>query len=95
MVLSSLQHIQRGVTLESAEHVLLGLPNLVEFKHPLMVLALEKIILGSRADRVSAIRNLYIRGRNLDEYLLSGIRTFVGVTPEYLVRRMFISQHKW
>ena len=46
--------------------MLVGLPNLVEFKHPLMVLALEKIILGSRADRVSAIRNLYIRGKNLD-----------------------------
>ena len=40
--------------------MLLGLPNLIEFKHSLMVLALEKIIQEGRSDSVSAIRTLYI-----------------------------------
>ena len=60
-------HVELGVTLVSAQYVLLGLPNLIDFKHPFMVLALEKIIQNGRADRVSAIRNLYIRGRNLGD----------------------------
>ena len=58
-------HVELGATLESAEHVLLGLPNLIEFKHTKMFLALEKIILDGRADRVSAIRKLYLNERNL------------------------------
>ena len=58
-------HVELGATLESAEHVLLGLPNLIEFKHTLMFLALEKIILDGRADRVSAISKLYLNERNL------------------------------
>ena len=58
-------HLLQGCTLESAEHVLMGLPNLIEFKHPLMVLALEKIIRNGRADRISAIRNLHICDRSL------------------------------
>ena len=58
-------HVDCKSKLESAEHVLLGLPNLIEFKHPLVVLALEKIIQDGRADRVSAVRNVYIGGRNL------------------------------
>ena len=53
-------HVDWKSTLESVQYLLLGLPNLIEFKHPLMVLALEKIIQDGKADRVSAIRNLYI-----------------------------------
>ena len=45
---------------EALQYVLLGLPNLIEFKHPDMVFALEHIIQKGKADRVSAIRNLYI-----------------------------------
>ena len=53
-------HVNWKSTPESVQYLLLGLPNLIEFKHPLMVLALEKIIQDGRVDRVSAIRNLYI-----------------------------------
>ena len=53
-------HVNWKSTLESVQYVLLGLPNLIEFKHPLMVFALEQIIQNGRADSVSAIRNLYI-----------------------------------
>ena len=60
--------IEEGATLESVEYLLLGLPNLVEFKHPLMVIALEKIIQDGRAARVSAIRNIYIRMRKLGKF---------------------------
>ena len=51
-------HVRWIVTLETVQYLLLGLPNLIEFKHRLMVLALEKIIQDGRADRVSAIRTL-------------------------------------
>ena len=53
-------HVDWIVTLEAVQYMLLGLPNLIEFKHPLMVLALEKIIQDGSADRVSAIRTLCI-----------------------------------
>ena len=56
-------HIKWIVSLEAVQYLLLGLPNLIEFKHPLMVLALEKIIQDSSADRVSTIRTLYIDER--------------------------------
>ena len=59
-------HVNWKSTLESVQYVLLGLPNLIEFKHQLMVLALEKIIQDGKADRVSAIRNLYIG----EEYII-------------------------
>ena len=52
--------VGRGVTLESVQYLLLGLPNLVEFKHPLMVHALERIIQDGRADEVSNLRMIYI-----------------------------------
>ena len=50
----------RTAPLESVQYLLLGLPNLIEFKHPLMAVALEKIIQDGRADRVSSLRTLYI-----------------------------------
>ena len=53
-------HIEWIVTLEAVQYMLLNLPNLIEFKHSLMVLALEKIIQNGRADRVSAIRTFCI-----------------------------------
>ena len=46
--------------IESVQYLLLGLPNLIEFKHLVMVLALEKMIQDDKADRVSAIRNVYV-----------------------------------
>ena len=58
-------HVGRRVTLESVQYLLLGLPNLREFKHPLMVLALEKIIQDGGVDEVSSLRTLYIDERNL------------------------------
>ena len=59
-------HVDWKSTLESVQYVLLGLPNLIEFKHPLMALALGKIIQDGKADSVSAIRNLYIG----EEYII-------------------------
>ena len=53
-------HIDFNVTLEVVQYILLGLPNLIEFKHPLMVVALVNIIQDGRANRVSAIRSLYL-----------------------------------
>ena len=61
-------HVGRGVTLEFVEYLLLGLPNLIEFKHHSVVFALEQIIQDGRADRISAIRNVYICGRNLGKF---------------------------
>ena len=61
-------HVGRGVTLESVQYLLLGLPNLREFKHPLMVLALEKIIQDGGVDEVSSLRTLYIDERNLRKF---------------------------
>ena len=52
-------HVGRGVTLESVEYLLLGLPNLREFKHPLMVLALMNIIQCGKGDKVSSLQTLY------------------------------------
>ena len=48
---------------KSARCLLLGLPNLKEFKHPAMILALEQIIKDGKTERVSAIPNLYIDGK--------------------------------
>ena len=53
-------HVGRGVTIDAVEYLLLGLPNLREFKHPLMVLALERIIQNGGVDEVSFLRTLYI-----------------------------------
>ena len=58
-------HVDETVTLESVQAVLLGLPHLVEFKHPSMVVALEKIIRDGKADRVTTLRNLYISGKGI------------------------------
>ena len=52
-------HMNWICTPESLQYLLLGLPNLIEFKHRDMVSALAQIIQKGRADRVSAIRNLY------------------------------------
>ena len=53
-------HVNWNVSLEDVQYLLLGLPNLIEFKHPFMVFALIDIIQDGRADRVSAIRTLCI-----------------------------------
>ena len=45
---------------ESARCLLLGLPNLIEFRHSSMVFALEQIIKDGKFEAVSALRNLYI-----------------------------------
>ena len=60
-------HVGRGVTLKSVEYLLLGLHNLMEFKHPLMTLALANIIIlqNGNADEVFSLRTLYIDEGNL------------------------------
>ena len=50
---------------ETIQHLLLGLPNLREFKQSSMVHALEKIINDGRGDAVASLRNLYIGGEEL------------------------------
>ena len=61
-------HVDWKSTSEALQYVLLGLPDLIEFKHPDMVFALEQIIQTGRADRVSAIRNLYISKKYSIQY---------------------------
>ena len=53
-------HVDEKATLESVQAVLLGLPHLVEFKYPSMVVALERIIRDGKAGGVTNLRNLYI-----------------------------------
>ena len=53
---------------ESVRCLLLGLPNLIEFKHPAMVLALEQIIKDGETKRVFALRNLYIDGKVIRDF---------------------------
>ena len=58
-------HVDGTVPLESVQVVLLGLPHLVEFKHPSMVVALERIIRDGKADGVTTLRNLYISRKGI------------------------------
>ena len=57
-------HLGSFAALVSVEYLLLGLPNLIEFRHPLVIFALEKIIRDGRADRVSSLRTLHIGDRD-------------------------------
>ena len=60
-------HLNHCAPAETARCLLLGLPNLTEFQHPAMVLALEQIIKDGQTERVSALRNLYVyTGDELD-----------------------------
>ena len=77
-------HIEWNFTLEAVQYVLLGLPNLIEFKHPLMVLALANIIQNGREDRVSAIRNLYIGTTNIGTISVRYVLTFVPMVMRHL-----------
>ena len=60
-------HVGNGATIESLQGVLLGLPDLIEFKHPAMALALENIIQSGNLHKVSALCNLYIEDNGLWE----------------------------
>ena len=73
-----LLHVDWNVLLEAVQYMLLSLPNLIEFKHSLMVFALVDIIQDGRADRVSAIRNLYIGTTNFGNF---GVRDFLKFVP--------------
>ena len=77
-------HVNEGVTLESVEYLLLGLPNLIEFKHPSMIVALEKIIQDGRADRVSALRNLHINDTSIREYGVTDALRSAQIVMKYL-----------
>ena len=76
-----LLHVRWNVPLEAVQYMLLSLPNPIEFKHSLMVFALVDIIQGGRADRVFAIRNLYIGTTNLGNF---GVRDFLKFVPMVL-----------
>ena len=62
--------------LESVQYLLLGLPDLIELKHPYMVVALEKLIRDGRTDIVSSLRTFNI---HIDDV----IRHKVSVTGVY------------
>ena len=59
--------------LEYVQHMLLGLPNLIEFRHPLVVYALQKIIQDGRADKVSSLRTLYIGDETCLEFRVTSV----------------------
>ena len=77
-------HIEWNVTLAVVQYLLLGLPNLIEFKHSLMVFALVNIIQDSRPDRVAAIRNLYIGTTNLGNISVRDVLKFVPMVMRHL-----------
>ena len=60
--------------LEYVQYTLLGLPNLIEFRHPLVVFALEKIIQDGRADKVSSLRTLYIGDETYLEFRVTSVQ---------------------
>ena len=79
-------HVHLGRTLNSAQHVLLCLPNLIEFKHPLLIVALEKIIQDGKADRVSnSLRTLYINDSNRYTVVATIIYNFAQVVINHLI----------
>ena len=82
-ILATLESQIRTAALESVQHVLLGLPNLIEFKHLLVGFALEMIIQDGRADRVSSLHTLYINDASCDPF---------GVTDVYKSGQVVINQ---
>ena len=53
--------VGRRASIRSACSVLLGLPNLIEFHYPLMIVALQKIIEDEKADMLTnQLRNIFI-----------------------------------
>ena len=83
-ILATLESIQiRTAALESVQHELLGLSNLIEFRHLLVVFALEKIIQDDRADKVSSLRTLYINDAPCDPF---------GVTDVYKSGQVVMNQ---
>ena len=53
-------HIGFGATIKSLECLLLGLPNLIEFIHPGMADALQKIIQDGKTSHLPSLRNLFV-----------------------------------
>ena len=80
-------HVGRGVTLESVEYLLLGLPNLLEFKHLLMTLALANIIIlqNGKAHEVSSLRTLYIDEGNLISFNATGVPNSAQTVMNHLI----------
>ena len=77
-------HVDWNVPLESVQYLLLSLPNLIEFKHLLMVFALVNIIQDGRRDKVSAIRNLYIGTANLGKFGIRDVLKSVPIVMKHL-----------
>ena len=80
-------HVGCGLTLKSVEFALLGLHNLIDFKHPQMMFAVEKIIEDGMASRVSAIRYLYFSEDDLCKnnlYFLSITYHLENITTLYM-----------
>ena len=77
--------VGRGVTLESVQYMLLGLPNLVEFKHPLMVHALERIIQDGRADEVSNLRMIYIDDNHFHLFVATDVYKSAQTVINHLI----------
>ena len=53
-------HIGFGAAIKSLEFLLLGLPILIEFVHPGMADALQKIIQEDKTSGLPSLRNLYV-----------------------------------
>ena len=79
-----LLHVDWNIPLEAVQYMLLSLPNLIEFKHSLMVFALVNIIQDGRGDKVSATRNLYIGTANLGKFGISDVLKSVPIVMKHL-----------
>ena len=85
-ILAALESIQiRTAALESVQHVLLGLSNLIEFRHLLVVFALEQIIKDGRADRVSSLRTLYINDTSYYRFSVTNVYKSGQVVLNHLI----------
>ena len=86
--------VKRRASIRSACSVLLGLPNLIEFHYPLMIVALQKIIEDEKADMLSNhLRNIYI-GKQCFQHAEDDLVNVDLSDVQHLIRRFQITKIK-
>ena len=83
--------VGKRASIRSACSVLLGLPNLIEFHYPLMIVALQKIIEDEKADMlINSLQNIFI-GKQCFQHAEDDL---VNVDLQTLIRRFQITKIK-
>ena len=86
--------VGRRASIRSACSVLLGLPNLIEFHYPLMIVALQKTIKDEKADMITNhLRNIYI-GKQCFQHAEDGLANVDLSDLQTLIRRFQITKIK-